>query len=678
MASLNTLRTKYGVILSVVIILALLAFIISLGPEMGLGNNDPKVGVINGDKISYSEYLSEYETVKTYNGASEATEEEAAALSNATWQALIAKHLLLPDFEKMGLAVSEAERMALISGEIPTQVLYSAFADSQTGEYNVSNISAFLTQMASDPQAQAMWSYMNSQATLERLVGKFAGLVKAGTFANALEVKQGMVAANESRNGRIVALPYDTIADSLVTVSQAEIQKYYDDHKKLFKKLPQRALTYTVFEVAPTSEDMEAVEQKAKTLGEEMAAAEDVRAFVRKNMGVIADSYMSASQLAEDEAVMLEGKQYGPVLKGNEWVMSRVIDTKVAPDSLGLSHIVLTVEENDLADSLYNAIKGGADFANVAMTYSAYGASAQNGGDLGVMPFSGLTTELAEHLAGAKKGDILKVNVGNAIQILKVNRADAAKKHVLVATVNVPVEASSATRRDVHNVASVFSVDGKGSLDNFNAAASTAAVTPRIARLTQGDRLISGLENSREVARWAYGAKVGEISEIFNLGDAYVVAMLTEINNDEYVPVDQVSYDISLNLAADKKFAMLKDKLAGSSIDEVAKNAGVEVKSFENLKMNDPGIPSVSETFIVEPGVVGAIASTEQGKLSSPVKGYSAAVVFVVDAVNKEEAQTAEAERVRLQSTNEMVASQAAIAALDQVTEIEDLRGQYF
>jgi peptidyl-prolyl cis-trans isomerase D len=375
---------------------------------------------------------------------------------------------------------------------------------------------------------------------------------------------------------------------------------------------------------------------------------------------------------------MLEGKQYGPVLKGNEWVMSRVIDTKVAPDSLGLSHIVLTVEENDLADSLYNAIKGGADFANVAMTYSAYGASAQNGGDLGVMPFSGLTTELAEHLAGAKKGDILKVNVGNAIQILKVNRADAAKKHVLVATVNVPVEASSATRRDVHNVASVFSVDGKGSLDNFNAAASTAAVTPRIARLTQGDRLISGLENSREVARWAYGAKVGEISEIFNLGDAYVVAMLTEINNDEYVPVDQVSYDISLNLAADKKFAMLKDKLAGSSIDEVAKNAGVEVKSFENLKMNDPGIPSVSETFVVEPGVVGAIASTEQGKLSSPVKGYSAAVVFVVDAVNKEEAQTAEAERVRLQSTNEMVASQAAIAALDQVTEIEDLRGQYF
>ena len=678
MASLNTLRTKYGVILSVVIILALLAFIISLGPEMGLGNNDPKVGVINGEKISYTEYLSEYETVKSYNGASEATEEESAALADATWQALLAKHLLLPDFEKMGLAVSEAERMSIISGEIPSQVFSSAFTDTQTGEYNVANISAFLSQMGSDPQAQAMWTYMNSQAILERLVSKFAGLVKAGTFANALEVKQGVAAANESRNGRIVVLPYETIADSLVTVSQAEIQKYYDDHKKLFKKLPQRALTYSVFEVAPTSEDMEAIEQKAKNLGEEMTAADDVRAFVRKNMGVIADSYISAAQLSEEEAVMLKGEQYGPVLKGNEWVMSRALDIKDAPDSLGLSHIVLTVEEKELADSLYNALKGGADFAEVAMKYSAYGASAQNGGDLGVMPFAGLSTEMAEQLAGVKKGEILKLTVGNAIQIVKVNRVDAAKKHVLVATVNVPVEASSATRRDVHNVASVFSVEGKGSLDNFNAAASTAAVTPRIARLTQGDRLISGLENSREVARWAYGAKVGEISEIFNLGNAYVVAMLTEINDDEYIPVNQVSYEISMELSSDKKFAMLKDKLAGSSIEEVAKNAGVELQSFENVKMSDPGISGVGEIYMAEPGVVGAIASSEQGKLSKPVKGYSGAAVFVVDAVNKEEAQTAEAESVRLQSTNEMVAAQSAIAALDQVTEIEDLRGQYF
>ena len=53
MASLNTLRTKFGIVLSIIIALALLAFILSLKAEMGFSGNDPKVGVIDGEKINY-------------------------------------------------------------------------------------------------------------------------------------------------------------------------------------------------------------------------------------------------------------------------------------------------------------------------------------------------------------------------------------------------------------------------------------------------------------------------------------------------------------------------------------------------------------------------------------------------------------------------------------------------
>jgi peptidyl-prolyl cis-trans isomerase D len=152
MASLNTLRTKYGVILSVVIILALLAFIISLGPEMGFfGSNDPTVGVINGEKVGYMEYMNEYETVKTYNGGDESTEEGSNALADAVWQSLVAKHLLVPGFNQMGIEVSDAERMSMVSGEHPSQVFYNAFADPQTGGYSVENITAFLSQVSADP-----------------------------------------------------------------------------------------------------------------------------------------------------------------------------------------------------------------------------------------------------------------------------------------------------------------------------------------------------------------------------------------------------------------------------------------------------------------------------------------------------------------------------------------------
>ena len=676
MASLNTLRTKYGVILSVVIILALLAFIISLGPEMGFfGSNDPTVGVINGEKVGYMEYMNEYETVKTYNGGDESTEEGSNALADAVWQSLIAKHLLVPGFNQMGIEVSDAERMSMVSGEHPSQVFYNAFADPQTGGYSVENITAFLSQVSADPQYQSLWSYINSQASLDRMVTKYMGAIKAGIYANKLEVEQGLAAANESRKGRLVSLEYNTIADSLVNVSDAEIQKYYDAHKKQYAKLPTRTISYVVFDVEPTEGDMLEVEKKAATLGEEFAAAEDVRAFVRKNMGNIGVSYQSLAQLSEEEAVLLDGKQYGPVLKANEGVISRPVDIKMAPDSIGLSHIVLDPAQTALADSLYTALKGGANFAEVAKAHSAYAATAQNGGELGVLPFSSLNRELAEALATAKKGDVVKATVSGVTQILKGTRTDAAKKHVLVGTVTVPVEPSSATRRDVHNLASILSVDGKGSLDKFNAAANTAAVTPRIARIAQGERSISGLENSREVARWAYGAKEQEISEIFNLGDAYVVAMLTDIDESEYTPMSEVYYNISLILLRDKKFDMIKEKLAGSTIEEVAKNAGAEVVAFENVQYSDFGVANLS----LEPRLVGAIATTsETGKLSAPVKGYTNAVVFVVDDITKGEARTADAEKIRLQATNENVAMQTSVMALQNMAEIEDLRGQYF
>ena len=676
MASLNTLRTKYGVILSVIIILALLAFIISLGPEMGLfGSNDPTVAVIDGDKIGYMEYVNEYDTAKTYNNVDESSEEGVNALADLTWQALVAKHMLVPGFNEMGIEVSDAERMSMISGEHPSQVFYNAFANPQTGEYSVEGITNFLTQVSSNPQYQSMWNYMNTQAMFARLTTKYMGLIKAGTFANKLEVEQGLAAANERRNGRMVAVAYNTVADSLVNISDAEIEKYYNAHKKDFAKLPTRTISYVVFDVEPTDNDMVEVEKKAMAMGEEFAAAEDVRAFVRKNMGTIALNYVKAANLPEEEAVLAEGKQYGPVLKGNEWVISRPVNVVMAPDSIGLKHILLDAQNPALADSLYNALKGGANFEEAAKNHSAYAETAQNGGDLGVAAFSALNPDLAEVLATAKKGDIVKTTISGVTQIFKITRVDAAKKYVLAGTVNIPVEPSSETRRNVHNQVSVLSVDGKGSIENFNAAAGAAAVTPRTITFAQGERAISGLENSREVIRWAYGAKEQEISEIFNLGDAYVVAMVTKIDNSEYTSLSQASANIYITLLRDKKFDLLKEKLAGTTLEEVAKNAGVEITSFTNAGMDDFGVGDL----IIEPRVVGAVATTAQtGTISAPVKGLSNAVVFVVDDIVKSDARTAEAERVRLQATNENINMQTSPVAMQQMAKLEDLRGQYF
>ena len=676
MASLNTLRTKFGVVLSIIIALALLAFILSLRTEMGFSGNDPRVGVIDGEKINYSEYYDRYEQIKAQNNVQESDEQQSAMLANAVWQSLIADHVLTPGFGRMGLRVTEPERLAMVSGQQPSQAFYSAFADPRTGQYNVEAVNQFLAQAESNPQAAQMWAQLNEQACLERELQKFYGLVKGGVYVNALEIAQGVKGANETFSGKWAGKKYSAVPDSLIAVSSSDLKSYYNSHKDQFKQTPSRTLSYVVFEVSPTDDDLLALENKAAEVGKEFAAAEEVRAFVRANRnGRIAESYVTASQLSDEEAkALMDGKMYGPVLKNNEWTMARVLDAKMAPDSVGIRHIVLPYTEETLADSLLTALRKGGDFAAAAAQYSVYDATAANGGEVGVLPFSAFTGEFAEALAGAKKGDIVKIASGDAIQLMQVYRADKPTKHIQVASITYPVEASADTRRDIHNQAGSFMVNAKGSSEAFADAASTAAVTPRVARLAQGDRTIRGLEDSRDVARWAYGAEVGDVSEIFSVGKDYVIAMLTEIDDNDYASLEKVAAQVRSQVLRDKKYDYIVKELSGSTLAEQASSLGSEVGEFSDVTFGSFYIDGVG----VEPRLVGAIAASEKGALSAPVKGMSGVYVFQVEDVQTADKQTAEAEKVRAQATAESMVQQFAMQAVQQMAKIQDLRGKYF
>lgn len=677
MASLNTLRTKFGIVLSIIIALALLAFILSLKTEMGFTGNDPKVGVIDGDKINYSEYYDQYEQIKAQSGAQDTDEQQSTMLANATWQSLVAKHVLNPGFERMGIRVTEPERLAMISGEHMSQALYNAFADPRTGQYNVAAVSDFLTQAETNPQAAQAWAQLNEQARLERQLQKYLGLIRGGAYVNSLEVENGVKAANNTYAGKWAGKKYTSVPDSLINLKNGELKAYYDKNKKLYEQTPSRSLSYVVFEVAPTDDDMLALEQNVRNVGSEFAQTGELKSFVRANRnGKIADNYVSAAQLTDEEAkALMAGNTYGPVLKNNEWTMSRVLDAKMVSDSLGIRHIVLPYTQEVLADSLLTTLKNGADFAQTAARYSVYDATAVNGGEVGVLPFSAFTGEFAAALSGAKKGDIVKIASGDAIQLMQVYRADKPSKHVQIASITYPVEASEATRRSVHNQAGTFTVNAKGSREAFADAASTAAITPRVATLSQGERTIRGLDDSREVARWAYGAEVGDISEIFNVGKDYVIATLTEIDDNKTAPYEKVASQIRARLMRDKKYEYIVKELSGTSLEEQAASLGSEVEPFEGVTyasfyINGPG---------VEPRLVGAIASeTQTGAVSGPVKGMSGVYVFQVDDIQTSDKQTAEGEKARAQAMAESMAQQLSLQAVQQMAAIEDLRGRYF
>ena len=677
MASLNTLRTKFGVVLSIIIAFALLAFIFSLKAEMGFSGNNPKVGVIDGDKIRYSEYYDQYEQMKRQSGANESDEQQSDMLYNATWQTLIAQHVFVPGFERIGLRVTEPERLAMISGEQPSSAFYNAFADPRTGQYDVAAVSQFLDQVGANAQAEQAWNALNEQARLERQMQKYVGLVKGGVYVNSLEVADNVNAANRSFSGKWIGKKYASVPDSLVTVSEAELKDYYKRHKNQYKQLPQRNISYVVFEVNPSDADMQALEEKARTTGDAFAAADDVKAFVRADRnGRIDERYLSAAQLADDEAPALTaGEMFGPSLKNNEWRMARVLETKTAPDSIGVKHIVLRATDEALADSLLNVLRGGADFGALAAQYSAYEATAANGGEVGVMPFSAFTGEFAEQLAGVAKGDIVKIASPEAIQLIQVYRADKPSKHYRVASIAYPVEASTETRNSIYSQAGTFAGNAKGSYEQFSDAASAAALTPRMAIVSQGERAIRGLDDSREIVRWAYGAKRGDLSEIFKVGKDYVVALLTGIDNNDYASLEKVSAQVRSAVLRDKKYAYIVAGLTGGTLDEQAASLGSEVADFEQVNFGSFFINGMG----LEPRVLGAIAATgETGAVSAPVQGMTGVYVFRVDDIAEDQKQTAEGEKVRAQAMAEAMAQQAVMPAVQQMAEVQDLRGKYF
>lgn len=665
MVSLNTLRTKFGIVLSVVIGLALLAFILSLKTEMGFTGNDPKVGEIDGESISYTEYLDAYDAVKNLLGGEAATDAELDRLSSAAWQQLFAQIVMTPGFEKMGLAVTDSERKQMINGTLPTQTLYNFFLDPSTGTYNVEAVAQFLAQAEQDPRAAAMWLQIVDQAVMERESSKYAAILRNGVYVNSAEVNLGLDAANKNFAGKVVMKPYSAVADSLITISDAEIRAYYKANKNRYRQNPNRTISYVVFEVEATDADMQAIENEVHEAETAFRATNDLRHYARENRRAeLSDRYLPLQNYTAEEIEALgAGKLYGPVLKNNVWTMSRVESTLMAPDSIGVRHLALPYTEQQMADSLATLLRSGVAFAQVA----------QGSGEERVYPFAAFTEEFIPAITAAKVGDVVEIPAGNAIHIMQIYRKDKPSKHVRTVTVNYPVEASAATTRTVHGQAGIFAVDGAGSIEKFNEAASAAAVTPRVISIAQGERQVRGLQGSHDIVRWAAGAKRGDISEIFKVGNDYVVAMLTEIDNENYETLQEASNKIRTILMRDKKYEYLLNSLQATTLEEAAATLGVQIEEFTDVNNNGY---FVLNRF--EPRLVGAITAAQEGELSAPVKGSQVMALFVVDQITTTETQTADAERVRAQAAAESAAMQASFSAIEQMAEMEDLRAKYF
>ena len=282
MATLNTLRTRGGIIVSIVIGLALIAFLLGdlLSSGTGLMNaRKMKVGEIDGTTIGYIEYTNRADLLtsvaQAMSGKDALTAEEQDQTRNLAWESMIMKYAYQPGFEELGLMAGEGEQVDMVSGVYISPIIGGTFVN-RNGVFDPAMLKNFIDNVDADQSGRAamMWNYMKEQMVDQRVMSKYVTLITKGLFVNDLEVELGLEAANHTYDARFVMQEYRTIPDSTVTVSDSEIRSYYKSHKNMFKQIASRDIEYVMFDMLPSKEDYAEAEKYINELAAEFAASE--------------------------------------------------------------------------------------------------------------------------------------------------------------------------------------------------------------------------------------------------------------------------------------------------------------------------------------------------------------------------------------------------------------------
>ena len=686
------MRTRGGIIVAVVIGLALAAFILQdlFSSRTGMfSQRKMTVGEIDGTSIGYVDYFNQVEVMtnimQIMYGSDALSPDQQDQARNAAWESLVMEHAYRPGFMDMGLIASDKEQEDMVSGVYISPVIAQMFANPQTGMFEPKMLNNFINQIDSDRSGRygMLWDYLKRQMVEQRMMVKYFALLSKGVHVNHLEVASSVEAMNYTYSADYVYLPYAQIPDSTVTLSSANVRSYYNAHKERFRQEESRGIEYVLFNLLPSEQDYAEAAKSISTIAEEFAEAQNPMQYATLNSQENPDQrYYQESELEPAMASLAFGsaanrnEMYGPVLNGDVYTLSRVSETKLLPDSIGLSVIILSPDQRERADSISTILKRNSNsFAELARQYSLDTQTASRGGDAGIARFEHLPAEIGDPAIKANKGDIFTVNNPNGIQIFKLTSKSRMLPKAQIARIVYHVEPSDFTNQTVHAEAAKFLLAASGSQEKFNAALSEFGLSKRVAHIRNTDRNINGLENSHELVRWAFNSKKGATSTILEAGGDYVVAVLTSIREAGITPIEQIASEIRSILRTEKKGDLLVEKMQGTSLEAVAAAQNTEVKPISGVQFETFYMENVG----VEPRLVGAICNGATPRtLSKPVKGNTGVYLFGVTEAAVTGDATQESERIRLEAMTQSYLNERISQAMTEESKVKDLRVKFF
>jgi len=658
MATLETIRNRAGIGISILIGLALAAFILGDAVKSGssiMRGSQQEIAKIAGKSIDYKEFQKKVDDLtdiyKLNSGSTSVDQKTTEQIREQTWMGIVRNNTMKEIYENLGIEVTSNELFDLVQGENPHPIIQSLFRDQKTGTVNRAALIQFLKfqQTNTGGPQHNYWLFVENQIQEERSFTKYNNLLTKGIYTTTDEAKLSLDGKNKKVNIEFVGKPYSSVSDSTIKVSSSEVEKYYETHKEKYKQEASRGIEYVLFPVVASKSDEDKVIKWINDIKTEFAAVEDPAAFVNINSDKQFDpSFFKKAELPSTlSEFAFSGKAgdiYGPYKEGESWKLCKIQKFEELPDSVNARHILIRVtsqaeaaKAKSTVDSLKRVLTLGADFAALARKYSNDEGSAVKGGELGWFKRGAMVKPFDEAAFFGKVNDYQIVNSQFGVHLIQVTKRGNTTLNVQLATIVRNIEPSSQTYQQTYSVASKFAAENRD-LKAFRASTTTMGLNKRIANLFEADKEVAGLENSRLLVRATFKAELGkpvlssENTPIFELGSQFVVAVLSSIQEKGYSDISTVKPTIELALRKEKKAEQLKEKMAGKTdLASLASSLGTTVGQAQDINFESYSIPGLG----VEPAIAGAASVLEPGAVSKPVAGLNGVYVVKATAVNK-------------------------------------------
>jgi len=665
MAVLGKIRSK-GVILICVIGLALFAFIAEeffRSCDSVSNERRAQVGEVLGDKVNVQDFqklVDEYTNViRMTQGRDNLTDEELNQVKDVVWNTFVQNELVNHEAEKLGLKVTDQELQNVLNVGTNPMLLQTPFVNRQTGRFDANLLKQFLaeykqaqgtnTQMADQYRnLYDFWTFVEKTLRQQLLAQKYQALFYGCLLSNPVSAKMAFDDENQESSIQLASFPYSSINDNKVNVTESDLKTKYEELKSRFRQYEEtRSIKYVDYQVVPSQADRKALD---KTVNEYMKALRDTAdpsGIIRKSGSLIAYLGIPQTKAAfpSDIAARLDSIAVGatttPIENKSDNTLNviKLISKTELPDSVQMRVIQVggaTADEaSKRADSIYTALKAGADFEAIAKKYGQTGektwitsAQYQNAPSM-----DNDTRNYIQSINTLGVNEIKNIKLMQANLILQVTDRRAMTSKYVAAVIKKPIEFSKETYSNAYNNFSRF-VSENQTLDAMQKNASKYGFTVRErADVRNSEHYIAGVSDTREAMKWLFGAKENEVSPLYECGenDHLLVLVLTKINKEGFRSLEDESVKsyIRNEVIRDKKAEMLMAQVKGVNSVSAAKGKGAKVDTVNQVTFAAPVF--VQSTGMSEPALSGAVAATAKGKFcTQPVKGYGGVYMFQV------------------------------------------------